>query len=312
MGDHSKLAILRYLLHLIPMRTAPTIENEVFCPALLGEIEQRLERFIDEAGYPINLRNAIAHALLGGGKRLRPLLTLRCCEAVGASTKDAVEAAAAVEMVHAFSLVHDDLPALDNDLMRRGRPTVHVAFGEAMAILAGDALLALAMHAACSTPRDSGRIAHEVTNATSAMIVGQVYDTLGGFSESTTPHDKLHKIHNHKTGALLRCSCRIGAICGGARAESFAAIDHWGDLIGLMFQAVDDLLDVTQSAEHVGKAVGKDHEAGKLTYPAVYGIDETRREISRLRKESLAALEPLGSTAEHLILVTEYLATRTR
>ena len=306
------MAILRYLLHLEPMREAPTIENEVFCPSLLGEIERRLERFVHDAAYPSNLRDAVSHALLGGGKRLRPLLTLRCCEAVGASMKDAVEAAAAVEMVHAFSLVHDDLPALDNDLIRRGRPTVHVAFGEAMAILAGDALLALAMHAACSTPRDVGRIALEVTNATSAMIVGQVYDTLGGFSEGATPHERLHIIHNHKTGALLRCSCRVGAICGGARAESFAAIDHWGDLIGLMFQAVDDLLDVTQSAEHVGKAVGKDHDAGKLTYPAVYGVEETRHEIARLRKESLAALEPLGSNAEHLILVTEYLAARTR
>ncbi len=288
------------------------MEHEVFCPALLAVIEQRLERFIAEAGYPINLRNAVAHALLGGGKRLRPLLTLRCCEAVGAPSKDAFEAAAAVEMVHAFSLVHDDLPALDNDLVRRGKPTLHVAYGEAMAILAGDALLAMALHAACSAPRESARIAHEVTNATSAMIVGQVYDTLGGFEPGTAPRDRLRLIHNHKTGALIRCACRIGALCGGARSESFAAIDHWGDLIGLMFQAVDDLLDVTQSADHVGKAVGKDSGAGKLTYPAVYGIEETRREIARLRTEALAALEPLGANAEHLLSVTEYLSARTR
>lgn len=288
------------------------MENEIFSPTMLEEIERRLERFVHEAGYPANLQEAVAHALLGGGKRLRPLLTLRCCEAVGASTKEALEAAASVEMVHAFSLVHDDLPALDNDLMRRGKPTVHVAFGEAMAILAGDALLALAMHAACSSPHDSGRIAHEVTNATSAMIAGQVYDTLGGFSPSTTARERLQIIHNHKTGALIRCACRIGALCGGARNESFAAIDRWGDLIGLMFQAVDDLLDVTQSAEHVGKAVGKDQDAGKLTYPAVYGIDETRKEIARLRKDALAALEPLGSGADHLLSVTEYLAARTR
>jgi len=294
------------------MRATLSIEAEVFCPTLLGDIERRLERFVHETGYAPNLRDAVAHGLLGGGKRLRPLLTLRCCEAVGARTTDSLEAASAVEMVHAFSLVHDDLPALDNDVMRRGRPTVHVAFGEAMAILSGDALLALAMHAACSAPRDPGRIAHEVTNATTAMITGQVYDTLGGFAPSTTPRERLHIIHNHKTGALIRCACRVGAICGDARNESFAAIDHWGDLIGLMFQAVDDLLDVTQSAEHVGKAVGKDHQAGKLTYPSVYGIDETRREIARLRKEALAALEPLGSSAEHLLSITEYLAARTR
>lgn len=294
------------------MRVAPVVESEVFCRALLADIEERLRRFVDEASYPPNLKEAVSYALLGGGKRLRPLLTLRCCEAVGASTKQALEAAASVEMVHAFSLVHDDLPALDNDTMRRGRPTLHVEKGEAMAILAGDALLALAMHAACCAFKEPARIAHEVTNATSAMITGQVYDTLGGFAESATPRERLHLIHNHKTGALIRCACRVGALCGGARHESFAAIDRWGDLIGLMFQAVDDLMDVTQSAEHVGKAVAKDCEAGKLTYPSVYGIAETRHEISRLRTEALATLETLGSNAEHLLSITEYLAARTR
>ncbi len=306
------MAILSDALHSSRMRTAPAAKLEVFCPALLVEIEDRLARFVRDTAYPQNLRDAVAHALLGGGKRLRPLLALRCCEAVGASPKDAIEAAVSVEMVHAFSLVHDDLPALDNDLLRRGRPTLHVAFGEAMAILAGDALLALAMHAACSAHRDPARIAHEVTNATSAMIVGQVYDTLGGFSESTTPHDRLRIIHNHKTGALIRCACRVGAICGGARSESFAAIDRWGDLIGLMFQAVDDLLDVTQTAEHIGKAVRKDSDAGKLTYPSVLGLDETRQEIARLRASALAALEPLGANADHLLSITEYLSARTR
>ncbi len=294
------------------MRAAPSIETDVFCPSILREIEECLARFVHDSPSTPRLREAIAYALLGGGKRLRPMLALRCCEASGASTKDAVEAAAAVEMVHAFSLVHDDLPALDNDLVRRGRPTVHVAFGEAMAILSGDALLALAMHAACSTPRHPARIAHEITNATLAMITGQVYDTLGGFSESMIARERLHFVHNHKTGALIRCACRVGAICGDARAENFAAIDHWGDLIGLMFQAVDDLLDVTQSAAHVGKAVGKDADAGKLTYPSVYGVEATRHEVSRLRKEALATLEPLGARAEHLLAITEYLAARTR
>ncbi len=278
----------------------------------MGEIETCLARFVHDASYSPGLRDAVGYALLGGGKRLRPLLALRCCEASGASTKDALEAAAAVEMVHAFSLVHDDLPALDNDQMRRGRPTVHVAFGEAMAILSGDALLALAMHAACSTSRNPARIAHEVTNATSAMITGQVYDTLGGFPDSMPPRERLHLVHNHKTGALIRCACRIGAICGDARAENFAAIDHWGNLIGLMFQAVDDLLDVTQSAAHIGKAVGKDADAGKLTYPSVYGIEATRLEVARLRREALATLESLGEKGEHLLAITEYLASRTR
>ncbi len=294
------------------MRAAPALEHDVFSPSTLGEIELCLARFVRDASYSPGLREAVGYALLGGGKRLRPLLALRCCEASGASFKPALEAAAAVEMVHAFSLVHDDLPALDNDQMRRGKPTVHVAFGEAMAILSGDALLALAMHAACSSPHHPARVAHEVTNATSAMITGQVYDTLGGFPDSMAPRERLHLVHNHKTGALIRCACRIGAICGDARAENFAAIDHWGNLIGLMFQAVDDLLDVTQSADHVGKAVGKDEHAGKLTYPSVYGIEATRHEVSRLRKEALATLESLGEKAEHLLAITEYLASRTR
>ncbi len=294
------------------MRVAPSIEHDVFCPTLLREIESCLERFVQDASYTTKLREAVGYSLLGGGKRLRPLLALRCCEACGASTKDALEAAAAVEMVHAFSLVHDDLPALDNDAIRRGRPTAHVAYGEAMAILAGDALLALAMHAACSTARNPSRIAHEVTNATSAMITGQVYDTLGGFPEAMPPAERLSLVHNHKTGALIRCACRVGALCAEARPEHFAALDRWGDLVGLMFQAVDDLLDVTQSAEHVGKAVGKDSDAGKLTYPSVYGIDATRHEVCRLRREALATLEPLGERAEHLLAITEYLAARTR
>ncbi|MSR28117.1 MAG: polyprenyl synthetase family protein [Phycisphaerales bacterium] len=294
------------------MRSSSTSESEVFSAAVMGLIEDRLARFVADAGYSGNLREAVGYSLLGGGKRLRPLLTIRCCEAVGASTQAALEAACAVEMVHAFSLVHDDLPALDNDSMRRGKPTAHVVFGEAMAILAGDALLALALHAACSSLQEPGRIAHEITNATSAMITGQVLDTLGGFAPGLGPRERLHAIHTHKTGALIRCSCRIGAICGGARPGAFAAIDHWGDSIGLMFQAVDDLLDVTQSADHVGKAVAKDAGAGKLTYPEVYGLEETRHEIARLRAQSLTSLESLGSNAEHLLTLTEFLAGRTR
>ncbi len=299
-------------LHSIAMRSATIREADIFPPALLQSVEQRLARFVAETGYSPNLREAVGYALLGGGKRLRPLLTLRCCEAVGASAQSALDAACAVEMVHAFSLVHDDLPALDNDEMRRGKPTLHVAYGEAMAILAGDALMALAMHAACTSATDPARVAHEVANATTAMITGQVLDTLGGFAPSDSPRTRLTSIHSHKTGALIRCACRVGGICGGARPQPFAAIDRWGDLVGLMFQAVDDLIDVTQSAEHAGKAVAKDEEAGKLTYPSVYGVEETRHEIARLRAEALASLEPLGQSAEHLLTITEYLAGRTR
>jgi geranylgeranyl diphosphate synthase type II len=294
------------------MRAALTQEAEVFPQALMRAIEERLARFVAEAGYSTNLRDAVGYSLLGGGKRLRPLLALRCCEAVGGSPATALEGACAVEMVHAFSLVHDDLPALDNDLTRRGKPTVHVAYGEAMAVLAGDALLALAMHAACESRDDPARIVREVTNATTAMITGQVLDTLGGFPEGHAAEQRLTEIHSHKTGALIRCACRVGALAAGARPAAFAACDRWGDLIGLMFQVVDDLLDVTQSEAHIGKAVAKDASAGKLTYPEVFGVERTRHEVARLRAEALSALEPLGQSAEHLLTLTEFLAGRTR
>ena len=279
---------------------------------LLREVESRLERFVEEADYAPNLRDAVAYALLGGGKRLRPLLALRCAEAVGGRRAEAVEAACAVEMVHAFSLVHDDLPALDNDALRRGRPTLHVARGEAMAILAGDALLALAVHAAGACAREPDRMVRELAHATTLMISGQVYDTLGGFPDSMPPAARLRTIHERKTGALIRCACRMGAIAGGAKPPALASIDGWGSAIGLMFQAVDDLLDETQSAEHVGKATGKDRDLGKLTYPAVFGLDRTREEVESLRAEAIRALSPLGEAARPLAALTEYMAARTR
>jgi len=294
------------------MASATVCEQDVFTPELLGSIERELERHVDAAEYAPNLQSAVRHALLGGGKRLRPVLAVRCAEAVGGTGSDALAAGAAVEMVHAFSLVHDDLPALDNDLVRRGRPTVHVAFGEAMAILAGDALLALAFQSASSTRQCADAVLRSVASATAQMINGQVLDTLGGHAAELSPLQQLHSIHTQKTGALIRCACTVGAIAGGANKAQLHSITSWGETIGLMFQAVDDLLDVTQSAEHVGKAVGKDQDAGKMTYPAVLGVDATRAEIERLRRAAIDALAAFGTPADSLRLLTEYLAGRTR
>lgn len=294
------------------MAGATACEQDVFTPELLGSIERELERHVEAAAYAPNLLAAVRHALLGGGKRLRPLLSVRCAEAVGGGARDALSAGAAVEMVHAFSLVHDDLPALDNDLMRRGRPTVHVAFGEAMAILAGDALLALAFEAASATPKHADAVVRSVASATAQMINGQVLDTLGGHAAGLSALERLQAIHMQKTGALIRCACTIGAIAGGAKSAQLESITSWGETIGLMFQAVDDLLDVTQSAEHVGKAVGKDQDAGKMTYPAVLGVDATRAEIERLRCAAANSLAAFGPSADPLRLLTEYLAGRTR
>lgn len=293
------------------MVTIPT-HHDAFQQADLDAVEARLAQHVADAAYSPNLRDAVEYSLLGGGKRLRPTLVLACARAAGGRAADALDAAAAIEMVHAFSLIHDDLPALDNDDLRRGRPTLHRAKGEAMAILAGDALLALAFQAASRSRHGALPIVAELSRATNAMITGQVHDTLGGFPEDMALPDRLERIHSNKTGALLVCSCRMGALCADAPPATLHCLERWGELIGVMFQAVDDLIDETQTAEHAGKAVGKDRTAGKLTYPSVHGLERTRSEIARLRDQALQAIEPLGAAGAPLAALTEYLADRTR
>jgi geranylgeranyl diphosphate synthase type II len=282
-----------------------------------------VERFMGEwlasCGLPAALRGAMEYALLGGGKRLRPMLALHSCAAVSGSSSAAVAAASAVEMIHAFSLVHDDLPALDNDDMRRGRATVHRAHGEAMAILVGDGLMSMAFQVLCERypAAVAGRLCGEVALGSTAMICGQVLDTLGGFESAVPPMRRLETIHAQKTGALIRASCRVGVIAGLADAgrddaAAVAALSRYGDAVGLMFQIVDDLLDVQQSAEHTGKRTGKDEQAGKLTYPGLIGVERSRAEVSRLREEALASVAGFGGAARGLVELCEYLAVRTR
>jgi geranylgeranyl diphosphate synthase type II len=281
--------------------------------ALLDSVETALsETLLLHRDAPPRLIEACRHAVLGGGKRLRPLLCLRCCEAVGGRGADALPAACAVELVHCFSLVHDDLPALDDDDLRRGRPTVHRAFDEATAILAGDYLMGLAFETLLGHARHGARLAAELATATNRMIVGQVWDTLGETREGLPAAAQLRRIHRDKTGALILGACRLGAICGGADEEALAAITTFGDAAGEMFQAVDDLLDETQSTEHLGKASGKDREAGKLTHPAVHGLDGTRAAIEALRVRAIEALRPFEGAGEPLAALAEQLAARTR
>ncbi len=233
---------------------------------------------------PANLRDAIEYALLGGGKRLRPILAWHSAVALGGTGEAALPAAAAVEFIHAFSLVHDDLPGLDNDDLRRGRPTLHKHATEAMAILAGDAMLNLAFQVLVDKVTDAriaARLVAELASGTGGMIAGQVYDTLGGFEPGLAPPQKLAAVHVNKTGALIRASCRMGALCAGADDAALARITAFGDAIGLMFQIVDDIIDVTQPAEHVGKKTNKDQDAGKLTYPGVLGLEASRQEVQR-------------------------------
>lgn len=291
----------------------PHRTDSIRAEVLLDAVEATLAARIDaETDAPPRLLEAARYAVLGGGKRLRPLLCLRSAVAAGGHHESALLPATAVELVHAFSLVHDDLPALDDDDLRRGRPTVHRAFDEATAVLAGDFLLALAIGTVAASPVEASRATRELVHATNAMIYGQMYDTLGGTDPSLPLDEQLRGIHERKTGAMIRVCCRLGAIAAEASDEAFAALDAYGAVIGQMFQAVDDLLDETQSTEHLGKAAGKDRDAGKLTYPRVHGLDGTRSLIEAMRRQAIAVLSPLGEPAEPLRQLAEDLATRTK
>lgn len=258
------------------------------------------------------LREAGEYALLGGGKRVRPVLALRTCQLLGGSLDDGMPVACGFEMIHAFSLIHDDLPALDNDDMRRGKPTVHKAFGESLAILAGDMLQSMALVVTAKSPRNADRLVLEVATATCAMIEGQAWDTEGGMPASLTEGEKLDLIHRNKTAALIRGACRSGAIAADAGSDAIDAIDRWGAALGMMFQVVDDILDETQTSEHLGKTAGKDQEQGKMTYPAVHGLKKAQSYVRELELEAADALSGFGDRAQELRNITNALAVRTR
>lgn len=276
-------------------------------------VEAYLSAFLRHRPLPENLKRAIEYSLLSGGKLVRPLLVIRCCEAVGGRPEQALAPAAAVEMVHAFSLVHDDLPAMDDDDLRRGKPTLHIQESEAMAVLAGDAMLALAFELIATRMKSADtalEVMRELSVGTNDMIVGQVQDTLALEPSDEEPIDRLEEIHKNKTGALLRAACRMGGICGGANAKELASLTRYAQATGLMFQAVDDLLDVTSTPENLGKAVRKDAEMGKLTYPGVLGLESTREQIDSLHTEATVALEGFDDRANPLRELCDYLAVR--
>ncbi|MEM8738201.1 MAG: polyprenyl synthetase family protein [Planctomycetota bacterium] len=293
---------------------------------LVAEVEAVLRDTVRARGLPRNLADAVVYAGLGPGKRVRPTLVVRSYEAVagpwglGPMPASLAAAAVSIEMIHAFSLVHDDLPAMDDDDLRRGRPTLHKHTSEAMALLAGDSLLSMAFErlldeAACR-PDDAAshfqavRLTRELGRATTDMIAGQVYDSLPAFDPHIPEVDRLGLIHRHKTAALLRAACRMGGICAQAQPEQLDALSRYAEAVGLMFQVVDDLLDVTGDAEELGKATQKDAAAGKLTYPGLMGMDGARAEVQRLRDTAHAALEPLGDGAAALARLADDLAIR--
>jgi geranylgeranyl pyrophosphate synthase len=268
------------------------------------DIEAALAHVLaDPTGPAATVRKAMRHAVLGGGKRLRPLLTLAVCRACGGRTEDALLPAAALELVHAYSLVHDDLPAMDDDALRRGRPTVHVAFGEAAAILAGDALLTLAFELLATHPGGeaaAGRRAEAVRTVAraagaSGMVGGQQADLEAERRTSgELPPGHLRWIHAHKTGALLAAAAELGALHAGWDAERRLPLARFGEALGLAFQIADDILDATASREALGKTPGKDARSGKATYPLLFGLEESRRMAEEEMEAALAELRTAG------------------
>jgi geranylgeranyl diphosphate synthase type II len=268
-------------------------------------IDQYLAGFLRSRGFTPNLHDATAYSLLGQGKRFRPVLCLQACVACGGTPEAAMPAACALELVHCFSLVHDDLPALDNDDLRRGRPTLHRHAGEAMAILSGDLMLTLAFSLLAHRAGACDELVRELSDATAAMIHGQVHDTLGGLPENLSPLDRVAKIHANKTGALISAACRMGAIAakaGGASMppDALESLTTYAESLGLVFQITDDLLDVTQTAEHVGKRTGKDAAAGKLTYPGLLGIEGAERAAKEHADAAIDALRRFPASADPL------------
>jgi len=282
-------------------------------------VDEALERLLPaEDGPAGTVARAMRYAVMAGGKRLRPVLTIAACEACGGSDERVLEPAAALELLHTYSLIHDDLPAMDDDDLRRGRPTVHCAFGEAEAILAGDALHTLAFEILGTRPegpeyamRRSEAVAL-VARAAGAdgMVGGQVADLEG--SEDRVDAEGLHWIHAHKTGALFAASAELGAIHAGADKASRAALYRYGLTLGLAFQIADDILDCTSTAEELGKTPGKDLRDGKATFPALFGLDASRAEAGRLAREAAEALQPLGLLTEPLGALAELTVTRNR
>lgn len=281
----------------------------------LSEIGDFIDTCLDERPMPPSLREGVNYALRGG-KYLRPLLCVLSAEACGLDDRRiALPAAASLELIHAFSLVHDDLPAMDNDELRRGEPTAWVRFGEAMAVLIGDALHSLAFEMLCTgaySPAQQAALLRELSHATTCMIAGQVYDTLGGTDATLSDRERLEVIHTNKTGALIRGACRMGAVVAGADADAIQCVTLYGESVGLMFQVVDDLIDVEQSAEHTGKATGKDASAGKTTFPSVVGIEASRKIVENLRARANKAVHLFGSAATPLVELADFMAVRTR
>lgn len=295
------------------------LESQVFlnyAAAVRPEVDTALDRYSQyDADCPAVLREAIRHSLLAPGKRLRPLLVLMSAEACGCPRAHAMPAACAVEMVHTYSLIHDDLPAMDNDDWRRGQPSCHKKFGEANAILAGDALLAQSFEllgGEVQPPDVAAACCLELARAAgaSALVGGQVDDLQApGLAGDLV---QMERIHRRKTGAMFQVSLRLGGLAAQAAPPKISALDAFGRKLGLAFQIVDDLLDIKGDAASLGKSVGKDRAQNKLTYPAVLGVEESRRRAEALINEAQEELHVFGAQARCLQSLACYVLERNR
>ena len=271
----------------------------------------------DPESNPQRLHAAMRHAVLLGGKRMRPLLVYASGAVFGADDGVLDAPAAAVELIHAYSLVHDDLPAMDDDALRRGQPTVHVAFDQATAILAGDALQSLAFEVLSDTPAtDAVCIALlrtlAVASGAAGMCGGQALDLAATGNGSTVSVSELERLHEMKTGALIRAAVRMGALCGDADGSALASLDHYADALGLAFQIRDDLLDIEGNSATLGKTAGKDAAQDKATFPALIGMDASRARLRELSEAMRDALTPFGARADALIALGRMAVERDR
>jgi len=288
----------------------------------LNDKKKAVDDFLDQAlppesAPPKNLHRAMRYSLFAGGKRVRPILAIAAFEAVGGKSKAIIPVASSLELIHTYSLIHDDLPAMDDDDYRRGKPTNHKVFGEAVAILAGDALLTLAFELL-----SQDKIAREVSPKTLIQIVQELAEGAGHFgmiggqvvdieSEGKkVSQTELEYIHRHKTAALIRAAIRIGGLLGGAQKADLAALTQYGEDIGLAFQIVDDVLDVVGTQEEMGKDVQSDLSRNKKTYPAFFGVERSRQKAYDLMRRATKSLERFGKKADPLREIAHYIVER--
>ncbi len=283
-------------------------------------VEDALDQFLPSAETPPQVvHQAMRHSVFAGGKRLRPILVIAAAEVAGGGPAQVLPSACAVELIHTYSLIHDDLPAMDNSPTRRGRPTCHVVLGEAMAVLAGDALHALAFELMARNAEVPGVLAPRVVRAiveltegigTEGMVGGQVLDLLdvGGPLDETA----VRQMHRLKTGCLIRACLRIGAILSGASADDLEPLDRYGEFVGLAFQIVDDILDVVGEEAKLGKGTGSDATLAKVTFPSVFGVARSRDLAEEATRDAVEAAQPLGQRGVRLCDLAMYLLRRER